>query len=53
MRELLDLHQTISRALKQGNRAGRFSPQQVEQLTDARNVLGSGADPFRVFDERP
>jgi low-affinity inorganic phosphate transporter len=41
MREgLLDLHQTISRALKQGEGAGKFSPQQVQQLTNARNVLG-------------
>jgi low-affinity inorganic phosphate transporter len=41
MREgLLDLHQTISRALKQGEGSGKFSPQQVQQLTNARNVLG-------------
>ena len=41
MREgLLDLHQTIARSLKQGQNAGRFSPQQVRQLTDARTVLG-------------
>ena len=41
MREgLLDLHQTISRALKQGEDSGKFTPQQVEQLTNARNVLG-------------
>ncbi len=41
MREgLLDLHQTIGRALKQGEGSGKFTPQQVEQLTSARNVLG-------------
>jgi phosphate/sulfate permease len=38
---LLDLHQTISRTLKQGLDAGRFSPQQIEQLTSARTVLGA------------
>ena len=42
MREgLLGLHQTISRAIKQGEHSGKFTPQQVEQLTNARNVLGS------------
>ena len=41
MREgLLGLHQTISRAIKQGESSGKFTPQQVEQLTNARNVLG-------------
>ncbi len=39
--QLLDLHQTISRTLKQGLDAGRFSPQQIEQLTSARSVLGT------------
>ncbi len=37
---LLDLHQTISKALKQGEGTGRFSPEQVEHLINARNVLG-------------
>jgi phosphate/sulfate permease len=37
---LLDLHQTISRAIKQGENAGKFTSQQVEQLTNARTVLG-------------
>jgi phosphate/sulfate permease len=42
MREgLLVLHQTISRGLKQGESSGKFTPQQVEQLTKARTVLGS------------
>jgi phosphate/sulfate permease len=42
MREgLLDLHQTISRTLKQGLGEGRFSPQQIQQLTNARTVLGT------------
>ena len=37
---LLDLHQTISRAIKQGESSGKFTPQQIEQLTNARTVLG-------------
>ena len=41
MREaLLDLHQTISRAIKQGEASGKFTPQQIEQMTNARDVLG-------------
>ncbi len=38
---LLDLHQTISRAIKQGESSGKFTPQQIEQLTNARTVLGN------------
>jgi phosphate/sulfate permease len=48
---LLDLHQTISRALKKGEDLGRFSPEQVEQLTMARKVLGDFIEyvPFWVI----
>ena len=52
MREgLLVLHQTISRGLKQGESFGKFTPQQVAQLTNARKVLGSFIEyvPFWVI----
>jgi low-affinity inorganic phosphate transporter len=48
---LLSLHQTISRALKKGGDLGKFSPQQVEQLTNARKMLGEFIEyvPFWVI----
>ena len=52
MREaLLDLHQTISRAIKQGENSGKFTPHQVEQMTNARTVLGEFIEyvPFWVI----
>ena len=48
---LLDLHHTISRALKKGEDLGKFSPQQIEQLTNARKLLGGFIEyvPFWVI----
>ena len=43
---LLHLHQTISRALKNGEDLGRFSPQQVEQLTNARRCWAISSSTF-------
>ena len=48
---LLNLHQAISTALKKGGDLGMFSPRQVEQLTNARALLGDFIEyvPFWVI----